>query len=180
MELINISNGRSIVLIAWPEAPAAHIERHMFTHTITEKRSRSTAAITKIASQPSNWEIHLNSLKWHFSDTSLSHTRLWIKVISHLTVCRCVCVGGGARVCVFALLGTNKEGISEQQYYYYFCWCYYLVVIKKDWQPAPENDSQTNLLRLVLTNYAQSSFHCSFSLKRRVLFWSRSLLACLQ
>lgn len=33
------------------------------------------------ASQPSNWGIHLNSVKWHFSDRGSSCSRLWIIVI---------------------------------------------------------------------------------------------------
>lgn len=46
------------------------------------------------APQPPNWGIHLNSVKWHFTDRGLSCARLWIKVIPQ---------GLGGRVC----LGTR-------------------------------------------------------------------------
>lgn len=72
MEFINIPNGRSIVLIAWPDEwgqalwaqrdqglnhashSASKYTLHMFTHTQSDPRSNSTAAIIKV---PFNLQI---------------------------------------------------------------------------------------------------------------------------
>lgn len=89
VEFINIFNGTAIVVIAWP--PKLSVNMVLVSSRATAPLSsqhsgkQSHASVHgrnyQSASQPSNWGIRLNSVKWHFSGGGTRCSRLWIKVI---------------------------------------------------------------------------------------------------
>lgn len=80
---------RAIVVIAWP--PKLSVNMVLVSSRATAPLSsqhsgkQSHASVHgrnyQSASQPSNWGIRLNSVKWHFSGGGTRCSRLWIKVI---------------------------------------------------------------------------------------------------
>lgn len=80
---------RAIVVIAWPPKLSVNtvLASRRATAPPSSRRSgkQSHAPVGgrnyQSASQPSNWGIRLNSVKWHFSGGGTRRSRLWIKVI---------------------------------------------------------------------------------------------------
>lgn len=99
------------------------------------------------APQPPNWGIYLNSVKWHFSDRGSSRARLRIKVIPR-DQGGCVWV----QEVEFSIIHSSERGwgLGPVNKTITKTGLGLLLMLllscqtRIDWQPATENDSQTN------------------------------------